>query len=56
MTTGGAVALEGEGCLVYPDRIGCKTQEQRWHTVGAAQIEPETRTVLLVVHAYREER
>ena len=50
-----ALVFEDECCLVYADRIDCKTGEQRWHAIGAAQIEPETRAVLLVVHAYREE-
>jgi uncharacterized DUF497 family protein len=50
-----ALVFEDEHCLVYPDRIDSKTDEQRWHAVGAAQIEPECRVVLLVVHAYRED-
>jgi uncharacterized protein len=36
-----ALAFEDERCLVYPDRIDSKTEEQRWHALGAAQIEPE---------------
>ena len=50
-----ALVFEDERCLVYPDRIDYKTEEQRWHAIGAAQIEPEGRAVLLVVHAYRED-
>jgi hypothetical protein len=50
-----ALVFDEERCLVYPDRSDCKTEEQRWHAVGAAQIEPETLAVLLVVHAYRED-
>jgi len=50
-----ALVFEDERRLVYPDRIDCKTEEQRWHAAGAAQIEPEVRAVLLVVHAYRED-
>ena len=50
-----ALVFEDERCLVYPDRIDAKTQEQRWHAVGAAQTEPEARAVLLVVHAYQED-
>jgi uncharacterized DUF497 family protein len=49
------LAFEDERCLVYPDRIDRNTEEQRWHALGAVQIEPEARAVLLVVHAYREE-
>ena len=49
------LVFEDEHCLVYLDRIDSKTEEQRWHAVGAAQIEPEGRAVLLVVHAYRED-
>jgi len=49
------LVFEDEHCLVYPDRIDQKTEEQRWHSIGAAQIEPEGIAVLLVVHAYRED-
>jgi uncharacterized DUF497 family protein len=49
------LVFEDEHCLVYHDRIDCKTNEQRWHAIGTAQIEPEVRAVLLVVHAYRED-
>jgi len=45
-----ALVFEDERCLVYADRIDTKTQEQRWHAAGAAQIEPKARAVLLVVH------
>jgi uncharacterized protein len=51
-----ALVFEDACCLVYPDRIDCKTEEQRWHAVGAARIEPEGSALLLVVHAYREDR
>jgi uncharacterized DUF497 family protein len=47
--------LEDECCLVYPDRIDCKTQEERWHAAGAARIGAGPHAVLLVVHAYRED-
>jgi uncharacterized DUF497 family protein len=40
---------------LYKDRIDDETEEQRWPAVGAVQVEPEARAVLLVVHAYREE-
>jgi hypothetical protein len=49
-----ALVFEDERCLVYRDRIDCKTKEQRWHALDAARIEPEACAVLLVVHAYRE--
>jgi hypothetical protein len=50
-----ALVLEDECCLVSADRIGVKTREQRWHAIGAAQIEPGAGAVLLVVHVYRED-
>src|SRR5256885_8799333 len=50
-----ALIFEDERCLIYPDRLDCETEEQRWHAVGAAQIERQTRAVLLAVHAYRED-
>jgi len=50
-----ALAFEDERCLVGADRIDSKTEEQRWHAIGAAQIEPEASAVLLVVHVYRED-
>ena len=46
--------FEDERCLVYADRIDSKTEEQRWHVIGAAQIEYGAGVVLLVVHVYRE--
>jgi uncharacterized DUF497 family protein len=47
--------FEDERCLVYADRIDSKTKELRWHAIGAAQIEPGARAVLLVVHVHRED-
>jgi len=49
------LVFEDEHCLMYQDRVDCKTDEQRWHAIGTAQIEPEVSVVLLVVHAYRED-
>jgi uncharacterized DUF497 family protein len=49
------LVFEDERCLVYQDRIDSKTQEQRWHALGAVQIEPNALALLLVVHAYRED-
>jgi uncharacterized DUF497 family protein len=34
-----ALVFEDERCLVYPDCIDGKTEEQRWHAVGAVQID-----------------
>src|SRR5258708_26869536 len=42
------LVFEDERCLIFADRIDSKTEEQRWHAVGAAQIEPEARAVLLL--------
>jgi len=50
-----ALVFEGERCLVYADRIDSRTEEQRWHAVGVARIEPGATAVLLVVHVYRED-
>ena len=50
-----ALAFEDPNCLVYPERVDPKTREERWHAIGAAQIEPGAKAVLLVVHAYRED-
>jgi uncharacterized DUF497 family protein len=48
-----ALALEDENCLVRQDRID-ETGVQRWHAVGAAQLDIGCRAVLFVVHVYRE--
>ena len=50
-----ALAFEDERCLIGPDRIDT-TGEQRWHAIGEVRIEPQGAAVLLVVHAYREDR
>jgi hypothetical protein len=50
-----ALVFEDERCLVYADRNDMKTQERRWHALGAARIEPGVSAVLLVVHVYRED-
>lgn len=50
-----ALAFEDERCIVYADRIDSKTEEQRWHAIGAAQIERGAAAVVLAVHAYRED-
>ncbi|MGH9470108.1 MAG: BrnT family toxin [Terriglobia bacterium] len=51
----GTLVFEDEHCLVGPDRVD-KTGEPRWHAIGEVWIEPEGSAVLLVVHAYREDR
>ncbi len=48
------LALEDECCLIAPDRAD-ESGEQRWHAIGAAQIEADAPAVLFVVHAYRED-
>jgi hypothetical protein len=45
-----ALAFEDQRCLIGADRIDSKTEEQRWHAIGAAQIERGAPAVLLVVH------
>jgi uncharacterized DUF497 family protein len=50
-----ALVFEDERCLVGLDRID-ETGELRWHAIGAVLIEPSAAVVLLVVHAYREDR
>jgi uncharacterized protein len=47
--------FEDAGCLVVPN-INDGTGEQRWHAIGAVRIEPDVAAVLLVVHAYIEDR
>ena len=49
-----ALIFEDERCLVGLDRMD-ETGEQRWHAIGAAQIEPDAAVVLFVVHVYRED-
>ena len=49
-----ALAFEDEHCLVYPDRIDSRTEEQRWHAIGVARIEPGDSAILPIVHVYRE--
>lgn len=49
------LVFEDEHCLIGKDRVD-DTGEQRWHALGAVSIEPGIAAVLLVVHAYREDR
>lgn len=50
-----ALVFEDERCLIGADGIDSKTKEQRWHAIGAAQIERGAQAVLMVVHVYRED-
>jgi uncharacterized DUF497 family protein len=50
-----ALVFRNERCLICPDRIDRKTEEQRWYAIGTARIEPGAAAVLLVVHVYRED-
>jgi uncharacterized protein len=50
-----ALVFEDEDRLIGLDRVD-KNGEQRWHAIGAVSIEGITSAVLLVVHAYREDR
>jgi uncharacterized DUF497 family protein len=50
-----ALVFEDKRCLIGLDRIDEKG-EVRWHAIGAVSIEPAAAVVLLVVHAYREDR
>jgi uncharacterized protein len=50
-----AMVFEDERCLIGRDRVD-EMGEQRWHAVGEVRIEPESAAVLLVVHAYQENR
>jgi uncharacterized DUF497 family protein len=49
------LGFEGERCLIGPDRIDGASGEQRWHAIGAVQMESRIVAVLLVVHVYRED-
>jgi len=50
-----SLVFEDECRLVGPDRID-ERGEQRWHAIGAAQIESVAAIILLVIHVYREDR
>jgi uncharacterized DUF497 family protein len=50
-----ALVFEDPRCVVGLDRID-ETGEPRWHAIGRVQIEPGAVAVLLVVHAYKEDR
>jgi uncharacterized DUF497 family protein len=38
------------------EQAEARCAELRWHVIGSAQIEREVSAVLLVVHAYREDK
>jgi uncharacterized protein len=42
-------------CMIAFDRQD-ETGEQRWHAIGALPLKPGIGAVLVVVHAYREDR
>jgi uncharacterized protein len=50
-----ALVFDDPRCLAGLDR-GDDAGEQRWHGIGAIQIDSSAPAVLLVVHAYREDR
>jgi uncharacterized DUF497 family protein len=50
-----ALVFDDPRCLVGLDRRD-DAGEQRWHGIGAIQIDSSAPAVLLVVHAYREDR
>jgi uncharacterized DUF497 family protein len=49
------LVFDDPSCLIGLDRRD-ETGEQRWHAIGRAQVEPDAVAVLLVVHAYWEDR
>jgi hypothetical protein len=49
------LVFDDTNCLVGLDRVD-DSGEQRWHALGAVSLEPGISAVLLVVHAYREDR
>jgi len=50
-----ALVFEDGRCLIGADRVD-EDGEQRWLAIGAVSIETGISAVLLVVHAYREDR
>ena len=50
-----ALVFEDSRCLVAPNLVD-ESGEQRWHAIGAVQLEVDVTAVLLVVHVYREEQ
>ena len=50
-----SLAMEDAFCLIVPDRIDSRTGERRWHAIGEIR-SGESAAILLVVHAYREDR
>jgi uncharacterized DUF497 family protein len=50
-----ALVFDDPHCMIALDRQD-ETGEQRWHAIGALQLEPGIGAVLVVVHAYREDR
>lgn len=50
-----ATVFDDPNCMFAFDRLD-EAGEQRWHAIGALPIEPGISAVLVVVHAYREDR
>ena len=50
-----ALAFEDLECTIILDRID-EAGEPRWHAIGAVRIRSQRLAVLLVVHAYLEDR
>ena len=50
-----SLVFEDQDCLINTDRVD-EYGEQRWQAVGCASIEPGIGAILMVVHAYREDR
>jgi len=49
------LVFEDERCLVYMDRIGDHTGEQRFIALGMAQPAADAGILLVVAHVYRED-
>ncbi len=48
-----SLVFDDPQCLIIPDRIDT-SGEHRWHAIGSISPGPVNQSVLLVVHAYRE--
>ena len=51
----GTLVFDDEYRIIVKDRVD-ETGEQRWHMIGSVSFESGVRLVLVVVHAYREDR
>ncbi|MGB6728794.1 MAG: BrnT family toxin [Terracidiphilus sp.] len=50
-----ALVFDDEYCLIGKDRVD-ENGEQRWIALGAVSVEADAVAVLVVIHAYRENR